>query len=166
MAKTIRVELSKDGVSNAIKELQQYKLWVETKERELRQRLAEKGAEVARIQFTGAKYDGTNDVVVRVDNTGSVAVIYAEGQSVAFIEFGSGARYGYGHPQASEFGVGPGTYPTEANGGKGWWDNPSGWWYAHGKHSYGNPPSMSMYKAVQAITEQVTMIAREVFGSA
>ena len=125
-------------------------------------RLAAVGATVASIQFSRAIYNGTNDVSVRVDSTGSVAVIYAEGESVAFIEFGSGDKYGHGHPQAGELGMGPGTYPE----GKGHWDDPRGWWYGHGKHTYGNPPAMAMYQAVQAMTEQITMIAKEVFGDA
>lgn len=161
MAKTIQVELTNKSINNAIKELRKYKLWIEQKEKELRLRLAQLGATVASIQFSRAIYNGTNDVTVRVDDTGSVAVIYAEGESVAFIEFGSGAKYGYGHPQAGEFGVGPGTYPD----GKGHWDDPKGWWYGSGQHSYGNPPAMAMYGAVQAITEQVTRIAKEVFSS-
>lgn len=161
MAKTIRVELTNKSINKAIKELRKYQQWVEVKERELRLRLAQLGATVASIQFSRAIYNGTNDVTVRVDDTGSVAVIYAEGESVAFIEFGSGAQYGYGHPKAGELGVGPGTYPE----GKGHWDDPKGWWYDHGKHSYGNPPAMAMYGAVQAITEQLTKIAKEVFSS-
>ena len=120
------------------------------------------GATVASIQFARAIYNGSNDISVRVDNTGSVAVIYAEGETVAFVEFGAGATYGYGHPQAGEFGVGPGTYPD----GKGHWNNPKGWWYGSGQHTYGNPPSMGMYRAVQEMTEKVTQIAREVFGGA
>lgn len=159
--KKITIELSDQSITSAIKELKQYKQWVLAKEKELRMRLAQKGATVASIQFARAVYNGTNDVSVRVDDTGSVAVIYAEGEAVAFIEFGSGARYGYGHPQAGEFGTGPGTYPE----GKGHWDNPKGWWYGHGQHSYGNPPAMAMYHAVEAITEEVTQVAREVFSS-
>lgn len=161
MAKVIHVELSSKGVKDAIKELKRYKDWVEEKEAELRLRLAQRGAQVASIQFSGATYDGSKDVSVRVDNTGSVAVIYAEGKSVAFIEFGSGDKYGYGHPQAAEFGVGPGTYPSE----KGLWDNPKGWWYGSGQHSYGNPPAMAMYEAVQKMTEELTEIARDVFSN-
>ncbi len=151
--------LSQESIDNAIREVRQYKQWVLQKEKELRVRLAAVGATVASIQFSRAIYSGTNDVSVRVDNTGSVAVIYAEGEAVAFIEFGSGDRYGHGHPQAGEFGMGPGTYPD----GKGYWDNPKGWWYGHSQHTYGNPPAMAMYQAVQAMTEQITMIAKEVF---
>ena len=151
--------LSQESIDNAIREVRNYKAWVLQKEKELRVRLAAAGATVASIQFSRAIYNGTNDVSVRVDNTGSVAVIYAEGEAVAFIEFGSGDRYGHGHPQAGEFGMGPGTYPD----GKGYWDNPKGWWYGHSQHTYGNPPAMAMYQAVQAMTEQITTIAKEVF---
>ena len=160
MPKKIVIDgLSQENLNAAIKEVRQYKQWVLQKENELRVRLAAVGATVASIQFSRAIYNGTNDVSVRVDNTGSVAVIYAEGEAVAFIEFGAGDRYGHGHPQAGELGMGPGTYPSD----KGLWNNPKGWWYGHSKHTYGNPPAMAMYQAVQAITEQVTTIAREVF---
>ena len=160
MPKKIVIDgLSQGNVASAIKEVRKYQAWVEAKEAELRSRLASLGATVASIQFSRAIYNGTNDVSVRVDDTGSVAVIYAEGESVAFIEFGAGITYGSGHPQAAEFGVGPGTYPE----GKGHWDNPGGWWYAHGQHTYGNPPAMAMYNAVQAMTAEITRIAREVF---
>lgn len=157
----IKVELTNESIAAAMKELRRYKKWIVKKEAELRSRLAMLGATVASIQFARAIYNGSNDITVRVDNTGSVAVIYAEGQTVAFIEFGAGATYGYGHPQAGEFGVGPGTYPD----GKGHWDDPKGWWYASGQHSYGNPPAMAMYSAVKEITENVTKIAREVFAT-
>lgn len=163
MPKKIVIDgLSHENIAQAIKEVRKYKAWVLKKETELRTRLAAVGATVASIQFSRAIYNGTNDVSVRVDSTGSVAVIYAEGESVAFIEFGAGDKYGHGHPQAGELGMGPGTYPD----GKGHWDDPSGWWYGHNQHSYGNPPAMAMYQAVQAMTEQITMIAKEVFGDA
>jgi hypothetical protein len=158
--KKITIDLSAKSIDSAIKEVRKYKAWVLAKEKELRQRLAMLGASVASTRFSTAIYNGTNDVTVRVEDDGSTATIYAEGESVAFIEFGAGAKYGYGHPRAGEFGVGPGTYPD----GKGNWDNPKGWYIPGGEHSYGNPPAMAMYDAVQAITEQVTMIAKEVFS--
>ena len=88
MPKTIVIDgLSNDGIKSALKEIRSYRDWILQKESELRTRLAEVGASVASVQFSRAVYDGTNDISVRVDNTGSVAVIYAEGESVAFIEF-------------------------------------------------------------------------------
>ena len=159
MPKTIKVSLTDESITSAVKELRQYAKWVSQKEAELVSRLANIGLFVAKINFASAVYDGSNDVTVRVDQTGSVAVIYAEGEAVAFIEFGSGAKYGYGHPTAGELGMGPGTYPSD----KGLWDNPKGWWFGSGQHSYGNAPAMAMWKAVQSMTEQITQIAREVF---
>lgn len=166
MAKTIRINgISGVTLEDAVKELRRYAEWVERKENELIVRLAGRGKVVASVKFAGAKYDGTNDVSVRVDSTGSVAVIYAEGEAVAFIEFGSGAAEGYGHPQAGELGFGPGTWSDSENG-KGHWTDPDGWYYEHGKKSHGNPPAMAMYDAVQTMAAEITSIAREVFGSA
>lgn len=157
----IEVKLTNRSIGNAVKAVQKYQAWVAAKEKELRSRLAMRGATVASIQFARAIYTGSNDITVRVDDTGSVAVIYAEGEAVAFIEFGAGITYGYGHPQAGELGVGPGTYPD----GKGHWDDPKGWWFGSSQHTYGNPPAMAMYNAVQEIAKSVTEVAREVFRS-
>lgn len=166
MAKSIGIELSDKSIASAIKELKRYKAWVAQKDEELRSRLAMIGATTASIKFSRAIYNGTNDVSVRVDDDGKTATIYAEGESVCFIEFGSGAKYGSGHPNAEEFGFGPGTWSDDPDkGGKGHWDNPKGWYFGSGQHSYGNPPAMAMYSAVQEIAENVTKIAKEVFGS-
>ena len=161
----IRIELSEESLNAAVAELNKYALWVERKTDELRSRLATLGATSVSLGFSRAVYNGTNDVSVRVDSTGSVAVIYAEGEAVAFIEFGSGKRYGYGHPLAGKFGVGPGTWSMdESKGGKKQWANPKGWYYGDGLHSYGNPPARVFEKAVRDIAENVTRIAREVFS--
>ncbi len=165
MAKVIRIDgISAKNIKEAAQELRKYAAWVAQKETELIAKLAERGKYVASVKFMLAQYDGTNDVSVRVDNTGSAAVIYAEGKAVAFIEFGSGATMGYGHPLADEHGLGPGTWSTdESLGGKGHWDDPNGWYYAHGKKSHGNPPAMAMLSARDTMVEELTMIAREVF---
>ena len=150
------------SIDNAVKELERYKRWVQEKEEVLRQRLAHLGATVASIEFSRAIYNGTNDVSVRVDDNGRKATIYAEGSAVLFIEFGSGEKYGNGHPEAGKFGYGPGTYSDGPNG-KGHWSDENGWYFAHGQHSFGNPPAMAMVHARDAILEQLTAIAREVF---
>lgn len=166
MANTVRINgISEATIEAAAQELRRYAEWLERKENELLTKLAERGRDVASVKFASAKYDGTNDVSVRVDSTGSVAVIYADGEAVAFIEFGSGARDGHGHPKAGELGFGPSTWSIGEEG-KGHWDNPDGWYYEHGKKSHGNPPAMAMYDAVQTMTAEITTIAREVFGTA
>ena len=150
------------SVSAAIKELDRYKRWVQEKEEILRQRLAELGVSIASLEFNQAVYNGTNNVSVRFEDNGKKATIFAEGSAVLFIEFGSGEKYGGGHPDAGKFGYGPGTWSDGPNG-RGHWDDPNGWYYAHGKRSFGNPPAMAMVHARDAILEQLTAIAREVF---
>lgn len=154
--------LDDKSVDNALKELKRYKKWVQEKEALLRQRLAQLGESTANIKFSQAVYDGTNDVSVRIEDNGNKATIYAEGSAVLFIEFGSGAKHGNGHPEAGNFGYGPGTY-SEGPSGKGRWEDPNGWYYAHGKRSWGNPPAMAMLNARDTMVEQLTAIAREVF---
>lgn len=167
MSKVIAVDgLSVENLAKAVAEVRKYRAWVEQKEVELRSELAKYGKESARIQFDNAVYDGVKDVTVRVDDTGSVAVIYAEGKSVVFIEFGSGEKYGGGHPLAATHGFEPGSWSLDPSVGKGHWDDPNGWYYAHGKKSYGNPPAMAMWGSVQDMTENLTQIAKEVFRGA
>lgn len=165
MAKKIVINgISEAAIANGVRGLLEYAVWVDSKTNELLTKLAERGRSVASVKFAGAQYDGTNDVSVRVENDGRKAVIYAEGKAVAFIEFGSGAATGYGHPDAGKHGLGPGTWSTdEGLGGKGHWDDPNGWYYTHGQKSHGNPPAMAMVSARDTMVEELTMIAREVF---
>jgi hypothetical protein len=81
--------------------------------------------------------------------------VMANGQAVLFIEFGSGL-IGFGHPEPH--GMGPGTYP-----GKGHWNDPNGWYYAHGKKSHGNPPNMPMYTTVKELEQELERMVKEVF---
>ena len=162
MAKrVITMKLSASSIRDAITELKSFRDSLEAKTKVFLEELANIGFKEASIRFTTAMYDGVNDSHVTLKPIEGGFCIVAEGNAVAFIEFGAGATYGYGHPQAGEFGVGPGTYPD----GKGHWDNPKGWWFGSGQHTYGNPPAAAMWSAVQEIAENVTEIAKEVFRS-
>lgn len=161
--KKIVVPLSVDGISQLQKELKKYQAWQQRKAKELAQRLAMLGASTASIRFSRAAYTGVRDATVSVVATPVGYTVKADGQSVLFIEFGSGVTYGYGHPEASQYGMGPGTYPD----GKGHWDDPRGWYLPKGKggmHTYGNPPAMPMYEARKAIEQELPRIVREVFS--
>lgn len=161
--KKIVVPLSESGIQKIQDELSVYRKWQEEKARELAERLASLGATVASIRFSRAVYTGKKDVDVTVEKLPNGYKVKADGESVLFIEFGSGVTYGYGHPEAGEFGMGPGTYPD----GKGHWDDPKGWYLpksAGGGHTFGNPPAMPMYEARKAIEQELPRIVKEVFG--
>ena len=160
--KKIVVPLSESGIQKIQDELTVYRKWQEEKARELAERLAALGATVASIRFSRAVYTGKKDVEVTVEELPNGYKVKADGESVLFIEFGSGVTYGYGHPEAGEFGMGPGTYPD----GKGHWDDPKGWYLpqsAGGGHTFGNPPAMPMYEARKAIEQELPRIVKEVF---
>ena len=145
------------SVSRAQRRFDEYVADLIEKANTVCERLATIGAVRASLDFSRAIYNGTNDVAVTVEPIDNGYAIHATGNAVLFIEFGSGASYGYGHPEPE--GYGPGTYP-----GKGHWDDPNGWWYGSHEHSYGNPPAAAMYHAKQDVLQEVQRIADEVFA--
>lgn len=146
------------SVSLAQRRLDEYFADLIEKANTVCERLATIGAVRASLDFSRAIYNGTNDVEVTVEPIDNGYAIHAQGSAVLFIEFGSGASYGYGHQEPE--GYGPGTYP-----GKGHWDDPNGWWYGTHEHSYGNPPAAAMYHAKQDVLQEVQRIADEVFAT-
>ena len=159
----IVVPLSVSGIQKLQDELREYRNWQKEKAAELTERLAMLGASVASIRFSRAIYTGPKDAIVTVEAVPNGYRVKANGESVLFIEFGSGITYGGGHPEAQEYGMGPGTYPD----GKGHWDDPKGWYLPKEKgvsHTYGNPPAMPMYEARKAIEQELPRIVREVFS--
>lgn len=146
------------SVSRAARSLEEYTADLIEKANTVCERLATIGAVRASLDFSRAIYNGTNDVAVTIEPIDNGYAIHATGNAVLFIEFGSGASYGYGHPEPE--GYGPGTYP-----GKGHWDDPNGWWYGNHEHSYGNPPAQAMYNAKRDIQAEVQRIADEVFNT-
>lgn len=153
----------KSSIDRAIKQLKVYEREFEAKEREFVKRLAEIGLSVARTGFQLADYDGQNDVVVTMNQSGSKATIVASGETVGFIEFGTGVL----NPEwsgSAETGYKP---PKHGTYGKGKGANPKGWYFTAGpgasQHTYGNPPAEAMLTARNAMIEQVTQIAREVW---
>ena len=160
--KKVAAPLSVSGITQLQGAVKKYGLWQEQKAAELLDRLALLGASTASVRFARAIYTRLKDVNVTVEPITNGYVIKAEGESVLFLEFGGGIRYGSGHPENAEYGMGPGTYPSE----KGNWDNPNGWYIPKdrgGGHTYGNPPAMAMYEARKAIEQELVRIVKEVF---
>lgn len=149
MATTIRLNaFDTASVNSAIAELQQLRSEQDTKIQEICLDIAQTGAVRASLDFARTPYDGNKDVSLSVEAIPFGARLIASGSSVLFLEYGSGAKYGYGHPQPN--GYGPGTYnPLSDN-----WKNRNGWYYAHGQKSWGNPPAMAMWNAEQLMRDR------------
>lgn len=164
MSKTLTIRLNSKSISSAIKEVRAYKAWVERKTRELAKRLAELGAEEAKVRFAGAQYDGTNDVSVSVKSTDRGFKIVAAGGAVFFIEFGAGVYYNgsepYPEPRPAGI-VGIGEYGQGKGKRKAW-----GFYDDRGELviTHGTPAAMPMLHAGRVMRQQVEKIAREVFA--
>lgn len=176
----MKIKISLGKISQAIKQVEDYKKALADKEREFLKRLAEIGVEEATARFTTAQYDGTNDVQVDAPiwlDDNKIAV-RASGNAVTFIEFGTGYFYnseGDEHPAASKYGFTVGGYGQ----GRGKGD----FWYYKGEpgtngetpkspsmaakglvFTHGNPQNRCMWEASKKIREEILNIAREVFG--
>lgn len=153
----------KKSIAQAQKQLLQYKKDFEEKEQEFTRRLAEIGVSVAQTGYSLADYDGINDVVVSLEKTANGYIVVASGESVGFIEFGTGVRYPEWDGSGVEYAP-----PPHGSYGKGQGKNPWGWWFktnegGAARHTYGNMPSESLLTARDQMIEQVTAIAREVW---
>ena len=151
--------LDSSSINAAINRLQELKTKQDQVVQDACMKVAEFGAKWAEGGFRSAEYTtGSNAVTVTAEPTGSGARVVASGENVLFMEYGAGALRGYGHPRPD--GYGPGTFnPLSDN-----WKNPNGWYYAHGKKSWGNPPSAAMYYAEQAMKENADSIVDGVIG--
>lgn len=153
----------KKSVSQAIKQLEQYKKDFAVKEQLFVKRLAEIGVSVASAGFATADYDGERNVAVRVEQRGNHAAVIASGETVGFIEFGTGVRY----PEWDNSGMDY-TPPKHGTYGKGQGASPYGWYFkqsdgAKARHTYGNQPAEAMRTARDVMVERVIQIAREVW---
>ncbi len=154
----------KDSITEALKRLEQYKKDFLAKEEIFIKRLAEIGVSVASPGFSVADYDGNNDVVVTMEHSGNRATVIASGETVGFIEFGTGVKFPEWDASTMEY-----TPPKHGTYGKGHGARPSGWYFkpngseGASQHTYGNPPAEAMRTARDVMVERVIQIAREVW---
>lgn len=162
--------LDPKSIDKAVKQLKEYKRDFLAKEQVFVRRVCELGVSVASTGFAVADYDGVNDVQVTMNQSGTKATVTAFGQTVGFIEFGTGVKF----PEWDNSGMAY-TPPAHGTYGEGHGANPKGWWFnphesegghgvtVSGQHTYGNPPAEAMRLARDTMIEQVIQIAREVW---
>lgn len=171
--------LSERSVDYAIRRMEARKKWLDKKTKLFVERLQEIGIEAARMYYGKASLAGYNDATMdaaaKVEKTrdGYRAVVRATGETVLFIEFGTGLRFE--NDYQLEHGFYAGSY------GRGQGANPKGWFYAGTPgalappgtepaynrkgivHTYGNPPTKTMYNTVHQLEAIFSGIAQEVF---
>jgi hypothetical protein len=165
MRKTvIKCDLSEQGIANAIKELKRFKQEFLDREKRLLEGLAEIGLKEASVRFTTAMYDGTNDVSVHLDVSKNGYAIVADGQAVAFIEFGAGVYHNGSEPYPNprpQGVVGIGEYGKGQGKQKAW-----GYYDENDELviTRGNPAAMPMWYASEEIKNSVLKVVKEVYS--
>jgi len=163
--------LSEREISKAIRELEQYKQEIIQKTDLLRERVAERIAELSRSGFAGAIVDDlvkggqrTAQVDVSIDNRENVTIVIASGEDAIWAEFGAGVHHNGSpgsspHPKGSEMGFTIGGY------GKGMGKKDTWGFYEDGelRLTHGAPATMPMYNALKTVCDEISEIAREVF---
>lgn len=175
------------GLKETIKRLERLKKEVNTDLlHRILERLAEKGIEVAEAGFSTAEYPGYNDTSVDIEwgEDGNTVYVKAIGESVMFIEFGSGISYP-AHPWQSDY---PGVVPHGEYGYKRG-QNEKGWIYRgeQGTGGYawpvvnhrkdgtdvvkegvyrtkGSPPARVMYNTVNRLRDEAEEIIKGVLA--
>lgn len=131
-------------------------------------RLAEIGVETAREKFTAAlaQYDG-DQTPIEVDYSidGNTVVITANGDTVAFLEFGAGVTHKAYSMQVPPGISGRGEYGKRKGGQRIWGFYPDGDPGQGVVFTSGNDPAEAMTGALTKIAEVCADIAREVFAS-
>ena len=109
--KKVSITLSGREIDRLLREVEDWKNWLQERTTVFLDRVAQEGMEIASVKFEQAIYDGTNDVSVDVETRGSeVRAVVATGKAVLFVEFGTGVTYPDNHPQAQELGMKRGEY--------------------------------------------------------
>jgi hypothetical protein len=171
--KNIQVNiLDPKSVEKAIKELNAYKKEVETKTRELAQRLTDLGADIVRMKIVGMGAYYSGELLSGVDGYFSPSLnagfIRVTSDHVAFVEFGTGV-VGQASPHTS------GEYLSKASWGYATGskifttkDGRVGWIYPTDDGGFRFTEGMKsrpfMYETALELERQYEQIAREVFA--
>ncbi|MBR1749978.1 MAG: hypothetical protein IJ740_18950 [Ruminococcus sp.] len=180
--KKVKVYLTPKSLQKAIDEIKTYKKWLLEKTQEFLDELGKQGVDIAHARFEKAEYDGTKDFAVSLETRDEKTVaIVAIGQSVLFLEFGTGVVYKDDHPEKPNGILARGTY------GKGHGKQQTWGFYgddkgSHGKYAttklktgeivekiphvvltHGNPANMCLYETRKELKEIILETAKRVY---
>lgn len=167
--------LDPKSIGRAVRELERYADKLEESEGRIAEAVAEVGVKVVSDIFASAPYAGTKDILVRVESEGKEAEVLATGESVAFLEFGTGVVMGQGptlpRPDGivglGQYGKGKGATPPWGYYGFEGDNPPEGTYYNEKKDvviTHGNPPAGALMRASIEMESQAEEIVRKELG--
>jgi len=156
-----KIEITLDGSSirNAIAQIDNLQRNYEAKCDEFLKRLGEIGAEAVRRKFSETTHESYDTYSIGYQLETDGCTIYADGEQVAFIEFGTGN--GAWYPTDVGVTVKPGSWSeTEGTGEYAKY----GSWHWKGTKYFGTSPALGFVEARAEIEYQAPKIAKEIFG--
>lgn len=166
--KTINVTLSKDGIAQACKELDEWNKDFQERVKIFTKRLADEGCYIANVTLGTATegYDPGSVVIEASEVSGNLvytASYYMSGSEAIFVEFGAGVHYNSPkgsslHPLGKQMGMTIGEYRPGSLGRFDTWRKPDG------EITHGTPTYMPMYSSAQELAQKIHSIAKEVFN--
>jgi len=171
--KTINMRLSQSSISNAIREVEQYRKEVEEKSSLIGQKIGEAMKDIAQSNFNSAIsevfYGGSTQqasVSVTAESNENVTLVIANGKDAVFVEFGAGVYTNTPvgsspHPKGAELGMTIGGY-GKGQGARHIW----GYYNEMGELvlTRGAPCQMPLFRAALEIVSRIPDIARGVFA--
>lgn len=180
--KVIKVGLNPRSIDNAIKEIKAYKKWLADKISEFVDELAKQGLDIAQLKYQEAdlSYTGTKDVSVNIEKREDVTAIVAVGNSVLFIEFGTGVITADDHPDKPAGIAARGTFGQGKGSQKTWGfygdETGTAGWFAtkkvgtdvveiipHVVLTHGTKANQTLYLTGQELKDRIESTAKRVF---
>lgn len=168
------------SIKDAKKKLGTYKRKINYRTEKLVKMLVEFGANYARDYFDGADYDvgyyygmeSLEDTVISISVEGGNQddktiryTVNANGEAIAFIEFGAGVYFNGGgdpyHETRPEGIVGIGEYGQHRGRQQSWFYKSAD---GESKRTRGTPEQPGMWRAAQEVRQRIESMAKEVFS--
>lgn len=169
----MNIKMRASGIDRIIRRLDKAEKRLDEQVKQFAERLGSIGIQYMQVGFANAIYDGDNDVTI--DNmvwmTDTTLRLTARGQSVAYIEFGTGTVYVGGaneHPKAEQFGAIRGSRGKQKGLNPPWvyFGNPGSRGIDNGNGfvlTFGNPANRVMYNSAKEMRLRIEEVAKEVF---
>lgn len=170
--KPLKADLSISSIRNLQKELQKYNDSLTFKCRELAEKLAERGVEIARVQiasldaiFTGELMQSLHTEYKDSSKFGAMFAVVTDSLHCAFVEFGTGivgkeSPYPYEFPEGVTWDYASGKTIRQLTDGRyGWFYQRDGNWY----FTEGMPSRPFLHNTAMELREIVEKTAKEIF---
>lgn len=158
--------LDEESIENAIRYIEKREKEIKEDTQDLLNRLAEIGAETARLGYSRGESEGNKYFNVRVRKLKRSVVVTATGKDLYFLEYGAGATAGQGYDTSvlpPKTDITPASWSSTKGTGE-YANSKDGYWHYKKKRYYQIVPSKGMYLGYKAVLRNLPTLARRIFS--